>query len=177
MKLKIYCFKFGIMTYFDKYCRLTHSKPIPIHFSHALFYIKDWKAEYPNFQIPLQLGVAMWHSLASKRHMESPRKGLPFLPTKPKFDKDKNVVFPPGLWMQQLEVQPLSSETESHMLMLAKQRKDRKSLVSWWHLWIAALSLDHLHLDFFYVRKVDLLHVRGMRLYDTDKCNPNWYIQ
>lgn len=70
------------MAYFDKYCGFTYSKPIPLHFSLALFYIKDWKTEYTNFQIPLQLAMAMWHSLANEMHMGSPRIGLPPRPLK-----------------------------------------------------------------------------------------------
>lgn len=76
------------MAYLDKYCRLTHSKSILIHVSPAFRCAKDWKAEYTNFQVPLQLGVATWHRLANKVHTESPRKRLPFPSKKAKFDKE-----------------------------------------------------------------------------------------
>lgn len=123
---KCIAFRLKSMAYFDKYCGFNYSKPIPIHFSLALFYIKDCKAEYANFQISLQLSMAMWYGLANEMHMGSPRTGLPPRPLKKKtqFDKEKDFACLPGIWTWPLEVQQLSCfviiRTEPQ-LMLVKQ--------------------------------------------------------
>lgn len=145
------------MAYFDKYCSLTHSTLIPMHFSLAFFCIKDWKAEYTNFQIPLQL---VWPIRCTRKVPEE----FLFSNKKAKFDKEKAFTFLPGIWTQHLEVQQLffHGRNESHLLTLVKQ-EDRGSLVSWWHLWIAALPSGHLPLGFL--------------LYEKNKpltCERNW---
>lgn len=100
---------------------------------------------------------------------------------KAKFGKEKTFGFLPGIWTQHLKTQQPSChhKDESHMLTLVKQ-EDRRNLLSWWHVWIATLSLDHLPLGFLLCENPSSpqktpLYVKETRLSDTHKCNSGTY--